>query len=32
MRDSSPNKVMFITGLYPTGKRGYMAVPLAEEE
>ncbi len=32
MRDSSPNKVMFITGLYPTGKRGYKAVPLTDEE
>ena len=32
MRDPSPNKVMFITGLYPTGKRGYKAVPLTEEE
>ena len=32
MRGSSPNKVMFITGVYPTGKRDYMAVPLTEEE
>lgn len=32
MRESSPNKVMFITGLYPTGKRGYKAVPLTDEE
>ncbi len=32
MRSSSPNKVMFITGIYTTGKRNYMAVPLTDEE
>ena len=32
MRDNTPDKVMFITGLYQTGKRGYKVVPLTEEE
>lgn len=32
MSSSSPNKVMFITGVYPTGKRDYKAVPLTDEE
>ena len=32
MRSSSPNKVMFITGVYTTGKRSYMAVPLTDED
>ena len=32
MRNSSPDKVMFITGLYSTGKRDYKAVPLTDNE
>ncbi len=32
MRSSDNNKVMFITGIYPTGRPGYFAVPIADEE
>lgn len=32
MRDSSQDKVMYIKGLLPTGKRAYLAVPLEDEE
>lgn len=28
---SDDDKVMFVTGVYPTGKKGYYAVPLSEE-
>lgn len=28
---SDEDKVMFVTGVYPTGKKGYYAVPLSEE-
>lgn len=31
MRDSSGDKVMFLTGIYPTGKKYYYAVNLARE-
>lgn len=31
MKDENGDKVMFITGLYPTGKKYYYAVNLAEE-
>lgn len=31
MKDESGDKVMFITGLYPTGKKYYYAVPLTSE-
>lgn len=30
MKSDDPDKVMFLTGLYSTGKKGYYAVPLAE--
>ena len=29
-RTDSPDKVMFVTGIYPTGKRAYYAVDLSE--
>jgi serine protease Do len=32
MKDSSSDKVMFITGLYPTGKKVYYAVDLTDGE
>lgn len=32
MRSGDPDKVMFVTGLYPTGKRDYFAVDLNEDE
>lgn len=32
MRSNDADKVMFISGMYPTGKRVYYAVPLASEE
>lgn len=32
MRDNNSDKVMFITGLYPTGKKVYYAVDLAQED
>ncbi len=31
MRDSSGDKVMFLTGIYPTGKKYYYAVNLAQD-
>lgn len=31
MKSSDEEKVMFITGLYPTGKKAYYAIDLAEE-
>ena len=31
MKSNDPDKVMFITGLYPTGKKQYYAVNLTEE-
>ena len=31
MRDDDPDKVMFLSGYYSTGKRSYYAVPLDEE-
>ncbi|MBO4815356.1 MAG: hypothetical protein J5523_10450 [Muribaculaceae bacterium] len=31
MRSSDSDKVMFITGIYPTGKKEYCAVDLADE-
>ena len=31
MRDSDSDKVMFITGLYPTGKKVYYAVDLSDD-
>ncbi len=30
MKSEDADKVLFLTGLYPTGKRGYYAVPLSE--
>ena len=30
MKSNDPDKVMFLTGLYPTGKKVYYAVPLSE--
>lgn len=30
MRDDNSDKVMFLTGIYPTGKKGYYAVNLAQ--
>ncbi len=32
MRSSDGDKVMFITGLYPTGKKVYLAVDLSDED
>ena len=32
MRSSDSDKVMFITGFYPTGKKVYYAVDLSDEE
>lgn len=32
MKDSNDDKVMFLTGIYPTGKKYYYAVNLATEE
>ncbi len=32
MKDSNDDKVMFLTGIYPTGKKYYYAVNLASEE
>lgn len=32
MRSSDSNKVMFITGISPTGRPGYYAVPIADDE
>ena len=31
MKNDTEDKVMFITGLYPSGKKYYYAVNLAEE-
>ncbi|MCM1020880.1 MAG: Do family serine endopeptidase [Muribaculum sp.] len=30
MKSSDPDKVMFVSGIYPTGKKDYYAVPLSE--
>lgn len=30
MKSSDPDKVMFVTGIYPTGKKVYYAVPLSD--
>lgn len=32
MRDSSADKVMYIKGLLPTGRRTYLAIPLLDED
>ena len=32
MRDNGSDKVMFITGMYPTGKKVYYAVDLSDEQ
>ena len=32
MRSSDSDKVMFITGFYPTGKKVYYAVDLSDDE
>ena len=32
MRSSDADKVMFITGFYPTGKKVYYAVDLSDDE
>ena len=31
MKNSGEEKVMFITGIYPTGKKGYYAIDLSQE-
>ncbi|WP_304817575.1 hypothetical protein [Muribaculum intestinale] len=31
MKNSDSDKVMFLTGIYPTGRKGYYAVNLSEE-
>ena len=31
MRSDDPDKVLFLTGIYPTGKKGYYAVNLSDE-